>query len=261
MTGGPLRGRPRLRPKGFDEVPELSKDEIERRLSGAAADPEPDPALDEGIIPADPAYIPADPAYLPPDAAFIPADEPDSLPADLPPVTPADPPGPPTTVVRSSGVRAPVNPRVILWRDAATILVGIVLLVLAGGAFLPGNTGGPADTALPSQVNVGPSRPGITLAPGATFGPIIDPSLGIDATPTPIPVITLGPSPSPSPKVTPKPTPKPTLKTSPKPPTAPPSTAPPTEPPPTEPPPTLPPPPTDPPPTESGPVTSAAPAS
>lgn len=115
-----------------------------------------------------------------------------------------------------------------LWRDSATILIGIVIALLLAPIFLPGNgslpTGSP--TPIPSGVEIGSSgQPQLSLGPGQTFGPIIDPSLGIDATPTPIPVITMGPTPSPSPspspsptpKVTPKPTPKPTAKPTPKP--------------------------------------------
>jgi PKD repeat protein len=60
-----------------------------------------------------------------------------------------------------------------------------------------------------------------TIAPGetagTTFGPIINPSLGIDATPTPIPVITPTPSPTPSPTPTPTVKPSPTPKATPKP--------------------------------------------
>jgi PKD domain len=103
-----------------------------------------------------------------------------------------------------------------LWRDSTTILIGVVLALLAGQLLIPGNGVIPAASPSPepSEVAIGSSVPQLSLGPGETFGPNIDPSLGIDATPTPIPVITLGPSPSPSPtpKPTVKPTPKPTVK-------------------------------------------------
>jgi hypothetical protein len=120
--------------------------------------------------------------------------------------------------------------RRILWRDSATILIGVILALLAYQTFVPGGVGGPtgSETPFPSGVSVGTLPPPVSLPPGVTFGPIVDPSLGVDATPTPIPVITLGPSPSPSPSPSPtasptrKPTPKPSVKpaTAPPPPSA-----------------------------------------
>src|SRR6185503_18155105 len=79
------------------------------------------------------------------------------------------------------------------------------IAILAAQTFLPSANGGPGESATPypSGVTVGSLPAPVTLPPAATFGGIIDPSLGIDATPTPIPVITLGP---------PTPTPKPTVK-------------------------------------------------
>ena len=116
-----------------------------------------------------------------------------------------------------------------LWRDSATILMGVVLALLVGQILVPAQTAGPAGspTPLPSTIAIGSVGPPGTVLPGSvppppTFGPIINPSLGIDASPTPIPVITMGPTPSPTPsaspsvrptgsiKPTPKPTPKPT---------------------------------------------------
>ncbi len=144
-----------------------------------------------------------------------------------------------------TGAYEVVNRRRILWRDSAFILIGVILALLLAQILLPNGAGtGTGDqTEFPTGAALGLTFAPRTPAPGETFGPILDPDLGIDATPRPSPVITLGPtrrptsipsatpgaSPSPTPKVTPKP---------PKPPTAPPpSTAPPTEPPPTEPPP------------------------
>jgi outer membrane biosynthesis protein TonB len=128
-----------------------------------------------------------------------------------------------------------------LWRDSATILIAIVLALIVGQTLIPAQTAGPdgSPTPLPSTVAIGSLGPPATVAPGetagTTFGPIINPSLGIDATPTPIPVITPTPSPKPSPSPSPsvkpsasiKPTPKPTVKPTPRPtrtPTPPPPT-------------------------------------
>jgi outer membrane biosynthesis protein TonB len=112
-----------------------------------------------------------------------------------------------------------IDRRRLLWRDSATILIGLVIALLAAQALLPGYsvlpTGSP--TPEPSGIAIGSFLPPLSLAPGETFGPIIDPSLGIDATPTPIPVITLGPSPSPTPSPTPTASPKPSTKPTPKP--------------------------------------------
>jgi PKD domain len=140
----------------------------------------------------------------------------------------------PTRVVRNEP--STVDRRRQLWRDSATILIGITLALLLAPIVLPGSSGlpGGSPTPFPSGVEIGSSTaPQLTLGPGETFGPIIDPSIGIDATPTPIPVITMGPtpSPSPSPSPTPKVTPKPTAKPTPKPsvkPTPVPTPAPPT---------------------------------
>jgi hypothetical protein len=97
------------------------------------------------------------------------------------------------------------DPRVVLWRDSATILVVVVLALLAWQTFARGGPGGPlASGDIPSGVVVGSLPPGMSLPPGVTFGPVVPPSLAIDATPTPIPVITLGP-PTPSPSVSPTP--------------------------------------------------------
>jgi hypothetical protein len=110
-----------------------------------------------------------------------------------------------------------------LWRDSATILIAVVMLLLAGQIFLPEQTATPggSPTPLPSAVAIGSIPPPATLPPGATFGPILNPSLGVDATPTPIPVITMGPTPSPSPSIVPtssvRPSVKPTVKPTPTP--------------------------------------------
>jgi hypothetical protein len=131
----------------------------------------------------------------------------------------------PTQVVERSGAQPPqslpyppVDPRRVLWRDSAMLLVLVVVGLLAAQTFLPGINGQPTDSSIPSPITLRSLAPGVTLAPGETLGPIIDPSLGVDATPTPIPVITLGPpTPSPEPSGSPKPSVKPSVKPSAKP--------------------------------------------
>lgn len=152
----------------------------------------------------------------------------------------------------ATGVYEAVHRKRILWRDSAIILIGVVIALLVAQFLLPRTTGTvsgePSDYA--SGMVIGSYGAPRTLAPGETFGPILDPSLGIDATPTPIPAITLGPTRKPDPAATPAPTPRltpaPTPKLTPKPTKTP---RPPTiTPPPTSiPEPTAPPTPTDPP--------------
>lgn len=112
--------------------------------------------------------------------------------------------------------RVPVLPaepsvrRRILWRDSATILSGVVLALLVFRILSPPSVAvEPTETPIPSEVSIRLTPPPGTLAPGDSFGPIVDPSLGIDATPTPIPVVTLGPTPRPTAAPTPTPTPPP----------------------------------------------------
>lgn len=127
-----------------------------------------------------------------------------------------------------------VNRRRILWRDSAFILIGVVVALLLAQIMLPrdGGTGADDPTDFMTGAALGLTSAPRTPAPGDTFGPIgpiLDPSLGIDATP---PVITLGPTrrptpiPSAAPGATPAPTPRITPRPSPTPP--PPPTAPPT---------------------------------
>lgn len=96
----------------------------------------------------------------------------------------------------------PHDRRRTLWRDSVTIVAGVVLSLLAlqlAGA----PAGGPLPTESPSaeasDVAVRTLAPPASMPPAATLGPVVDPSLGLDATPTPVPVITLGPSPRPTP--------------------------------------------------------------
>jgi PKD domain len=121
------------------------------------------------------------------------------------------------TKVRRSAVAAPTEPvphaatrRRVLWRDSATILIGVVVALLVVRFLLPS---GPATAdASPSPDDTGiVAVASATLAPTptdatlATLGNVVPPSLHLDATPTPIPVITLPPA-------TPRPQPTPTLK-------------------------------------------------
>ncbi|HYK94557.1 MAG TPA: hypothetical protein VE011_01665 [Candidatus Dormibacteraeota bacterium] len=125
--------------------------------------------------------------------------------------------GPSRTDPVTGNPRVTIDPRRLLWRDSATILIGVVLALLVAQTLLPGTGPVPAGspTPAPSGIAIGSFLPQASPGPGETFGPIIDPSLGIDATPTPIPVITPGPTRKPSPKPTPKPTPGPTPTTAP----------------------------------------------
>jgi hypothetical protein len=129
---------------------------------------------------------------------------------------------------------APSNRRATLWRDSATILVGVVLALLAARFLLPGDAGVAvvsSPTPPPSEVAVGsiPVDTGFAFTAIPTFVQVVPTGLHIDATPTPIPVITLPPpTPTPRPSATVGPSPKPTVKPTPKPSTAP--TAPPAPP-------------------------------
>jgi hypothetical protein len=149
-----------------------------------------------------------------------------------------------------------VEAKRLLWRDSAIILVGIVLALLAA-EFLPGLAPGlVADQSAPaSDAGGGPTlEPEGSTPLGPTLGPVVDPSLAIDATQPPIPPPTLPPTGSFDPADPGDPTPRPTRKPRATP--APATPAPTAEPTPevtpdvTEPPPPTEPPPTEPPPTE-----------
>lgn len=114
-----------------------------------------------------------------------------------------------------------------LWRDTALVLSAVIGALLVANLVFPQMSG--VASASPS-----PAPTGITIGPGAsadapvaTDEPIVDPSLDIDATPAPIPVITLPPtgtSAPPRPTTTPRPTARPTR--TPTPPTPPPTPVP-----------------------------------
>lgn len=125
---------------------------------------------------------------------------------------------PPQLDVPVGDVLSPEETRVeakrLLWRDSAIILIGIVLALLVA-RFVPGPAPGlVADqTASASGPGAGGTgAPGDATAPGATVGPVVDPSLGIDATPPPIAPITLPPTGTFEPDATADPTPRPTKK-------------------------------------------------
>jgi hypothetical protein len=105
---------------------------------------------------------------------------------------------------------APSNRRVILWRDSATILIFVIVALLAARFLLGGDTSGlatasPTPDATGVELTAEPSDTGFLFTAPPTPGPAVDPSSIINATPTPIPVITL-PPPTPRPPKTPAPT-------------------------------------------------------
>jgi hypothetical protein len=236
-------------PKGYADDAVLSDEEVLRRIDLREPSRDNLPYLPWIGEPGAAEPLPAS-ASAPPPTHSEPHSEPRNEPRTAAVTAPAAMTA--TTTVPVGAVRRPLaspdDRRRLLWRDTATILIAVVLALLAGQVFLPQQTAGPAGspTPLPSAIAIGSLAPPATLPPGATFGPIINPSLGVDATPTPIPVITMGPTPSPSPtpsiapsgsvrpsakptvkpttKPTPKPTPKvtpaPTLEVTPAPPTA-----------------------------------------
>jgi hypothetical protein len=99
-------------------------------------------------------------------------------------------------VVVPVGPRPIASRRAILWRDSATILIFVVVALLAARFLLPSSNDSATSTPTPlgSPVAVGSVGPtGINFSPAPTFGEVVNPSLDINASPTPIPVITLPP--------------------------------------------------------------------
>jgi hypothetical protein len=109
-----------------------------------------------------------------------------------------EPPAPPDPSVdaRRTPEESRREAKRLLWRDSAIILVGVLLALLLvnylpsiAPAFVADQTdsppGGGTGASLP---------PGSSLPPGATLGPVVDPGLGIDATPRPVPGVTLPPT-------------------------------------------------------------------
>lgn len=108
--------------------------------------------------------------------------------------------------------------RRVLWRDSATILIGVVLALLVARFLLPSGPASavgspsPEDTGLVAVASLTLS-PTVVDTSAPTFGNVVPPSLHLDATPTPIPVITLPPAtprPQPTPTLQPGQTPSPT---------------------------------------------------
>jgi hypothetical protein len=116
-------------------------------------------------------------------------------------------------------------------RDTLIILAGALLAIGASKLVVPDPVGSlssppPGDTGL--FIGVGSEAPPPTIPLLATVGQIVNPSVHLEATPTPIPIITLGP-PTPTPSVgestgpdgssrpTAKPSVKPSTKPTPKP--------------------------------------------
>ena len=144
-----------------------------------------------------------------------------------------------STEVRGSAIAGATEPvlhattrRRVLWRDSATILIGVVVALLVVRFLLPSGPAtsdaspSPEDTSLVAVASSTLSATPTDI-PAATLGNVVPPSLHLDATPTPIPVITLPPAtprpqptptlrpgqtpgPTATPRITPKPTPKPT---------------------------------------------------
>ena len=126
-----------------------------------------------------------------------------------------------------------------LWRDTAMLLTAVVAALLVANLLGPELSGIASVSPAPSPTPT-PTPTGMTLVPSATptdapvmtSEPIVDPSLGIDATPTPIPALTLPPTGTFAPGLpaaTLRPTPRPTRRPTPQPtmlPTLPPTAAP-----------------------------------
>ena len=109
---------------------------------------------------------------------------------------------------RSSGRRAPPSDdrRRQLWRDSATILIGVVLALLVGQTLIPAPASGPggsSPTPLPAAVAIGSLPPPDQPAARGDVRPDHRPEPRHRRHATPIPVITMGPTPSPSPEPSP----------------------------------------------------------
>src|SRR3954453_9229295 len=82
-------------------------------------------------------------------------------------------------------------------RDTLTLLGGALLAIAVARLMVPelpaGATSSPTPEDTGGIVARGSIGPGLPLPPLDTFGAIVNPSPGLSAPPTPIPVITLGP--------------------------------------------------------------------
>ena len=139
--------------------------------------------------------------------------------------TPAIKPPPPPRVDAPAPTPRPQDTarrrRALLWRDASAVLFVVVAVVLIVQLAL-GNRDGdvavvvsPSPTLEPSDVAIvitpEPS-PSPSPSPTPTLGPVVDESLlpSLEASPTPVPVITPAPTPVATPRKTPTPTRTPT---------------------------------------------------
>ena len=100
-----------------------------------------------------------------------------------------------------------------LWRDTAVILSSLVMVLLVANLVLPQLSGVASASPSPGPAagTTGPSPSDLPLE--ATPVPIVDPGLGIDATPRPVVAVTLPPTGTAAPTrpgVTPRPTARPT---------------------------------------------------
>ena len=99
-----------------------------------------------------------------------------------------------------------------LSRDTAIILSGVVIALIVANLAFPQISGLASASPTPTPTGVAGPTPGFESLPVETVVPIVDPSLGIDATPTPIPIVTLPPTGTAAPALpgaTPRPTPNP----------------------------------------------------
>jgi hypothetical protein len=177
-----------------DEIPQLSDEELSQRIGASPHAPPP-----------------------PEETAGRPVDD------AVEPVAPVAAVEPLETARAVASVR-----RRVLWRDSATILIGVVLALLAARLVLPAPAASdsgpsPGTTILIAVASATPTPP-ITPTPIPTLGNVVPTGLHLDATPTPPPLITLPPAtprPTPTPTLapgqTPRPTPTPTPKVTPKP--------------------------------------------
>jgi len=111
-----------------------------------------------------------------------------------------------------------------LWRDTAMILSAMIGVLLVTNLVFPQIAGiaSASPSPAPTGITIGPGTS--ADAPSGTDAPVVDPGLGIDASPSPVPVITLPPTgtfapprPGTTPRPTVRPTPRPTVRPTPTP--------------------------------------------
>jgi hypothetical protein len=137
------------------------------------------------------------------------------------PVPVASPPAAPSFERRDLARRdeEALDRRRQLWRDTAIILGGVIVALLVAQLVLPqaGSTAAASPTPSPTILVPSPTASRDAGPTGPSSPPLVDPSLGIDAKPTRIPVVTLPPTgtaapthPGPTPAATAIATPRPT---------------------------------------------------